>query len=126
MHFAHVDALDCGDKVFELGLVQRTSLREHKDVFAESHDGWNRGDIRGASQALFCFGIHLGKNNIAELLGSLLVYRRKIAAWSAPGSPEVHQDDVVLINQLREFVFAHIFRCHGYTVADPYLKYVER
>src|SRR5690606_7728109 len=61
----------------------------------EHHEGRDRADPEMTGERLLLVGVHLDEADVLVLFGRLLEGRRERLAGTAPGRPEVDDDDVV-------------------------------
>src|SRR4051794_30817694 len=112
MNVDHVELFDSVDDLFELGGGQRTGLTEYEHLLSEGDERGDRGDTEHPSQLLLVFGVYLGEDCVGVSFAGRLEYRPESTARAAPGSPEVDEDDVVVLDRLSEIVLGQGQRWH--------------
>ena len=96
------------------GAGQGAGLAEDQDPVAERHQRRDRGDLRRGGQRLLGLGVDLAEDHVVVALGRGLEDRGELHARTAPGRPEVDDDDVVVDDGLLEGVGGQ--RCGGHVV----------
>src|SRR5659263_570303 len=109
----HVQRPSGTDELLERGPRKRSGLGEHQDVLSEDHQRRDGSDARLRRQHLLGLCVHLAEHDVGVLLRRRLEDGGEHTARPAPGSPEVDQDDVVVLDGLLERVDGQIDDGHG-------------
>ena len=92
----HVELADLADDVLQGGLRQGAGLAEDGDAVAVDDERGDLGDAVHLRQLGLGLGVDLGEDDVLVALGHALEDRSELTAGTAPGGPEVDEDDAVL------------------------------
>src|SRR5262249_47818079 len=81
---------------------QRAGLPEEKDLVPEDHQRGDALDLERRGELLLLVGVDLPEDHVRVVAGGLLEGRGEPTAGSAPGSPEVEDDDATGLDGLPE------------------------
>lgn len=110
-HRIHIELFNLGDEIFEVWSAECTCLLEDSDTVPERNECRDGTDSEGVSELRLRVCIDLAEANICVLLGGLFENWAELAAWTAPGCPEVEKDDAILDGVL-EVVGRDFDCCH--------------
>ena len=100
LSLGEVQLLGLLDQLVQIGLTQGARLFVDLLAVLEDGQGGDGLDAGGRSQVLVLVDVHLAEDGVGVLLTGLVVDGAESLAGAAPGSPEVNEDQVVLLDGL--------------------------
>ncbi len=94
-HVVHVESPDLLDELLERGGRKGAGLTEDRDAVAVDDEGRDRADPVLPSEVLLGVGVHLREGDVGVLLALVLEDGTELATRSAPGGPEIDEDDAI-------------------------------
>ena len=98
----HVERANLRDERVQRGAGQHPRLAEEQQAVTEREQRRDRADLEGSTELRLCLGVDLAEGHVGVSCGCGRVDRGEGTAGTAPGGPEVDEDDAGLLDEVDE------------------------